>query len=163
VDRVFWHPTKQDWVLVAYSFAPSTGGISVGFGVLDLTNVSEFKGGIAFPANTYNHGNVELCGWSPKGDAILYTYYATDPQQGVLAKYAVDGNGVFTGGGIQLVTNRQFSGATWIDLASSTITLNELKDHILGSTPIPPGQQAAADLNSDSKIDIADMISYILK
>lgn len=124
MDRAFWHPTNPDIFLASFTFAPQTGGMYVGFGTYNISQpTAQLVDYIYINDTSYNHGNVELCGFSPQGNYILYSYYKSDSSKVTLAKFPVDSTGDFPSNGTEtiILSDRAVRGATWINYTQASL------------------------------------------
>jgi hypothetical protein len=99
--------------------------------VYDASN-GYYLDGIYFPDTSYTLINVDLHGWSPDGNGLLYSYWL-DPLKVSLEKIEVNSDGSL-GTSTTLLTDIRLSGATWGNLNPVTCAVPLTGVEISGPT-----------------------------
>jgi hypothetical protein len=68
----------------------------------------------------YNLVNVDLHGWSPNGDWLLFSYWQNDATKVTLSKVKVFADGSVDTNEVKLLTDTYLGGATWGNLQAAT-------------------------------------------
>jgi len=116
---VAWSPDESRIAITASYLADGFNSLTyvLVYNVATGANV----GGIYFSNTGYTLYNVDLHGWSPNGEWLLFSYWLNDPSQSEMVKVRVNADGGIDQASMQvLLQNMTITGASWGDLSAAS-------------------------------------------